>query len=413
MRKMPNRIGAARAWPGGSWRPPMLPPAQKVRSALATRRAYSAGRRMRTNARPTRVRSRRGSGTSSSASPTGLSLTRDRPSVQGVELRAAPGQTPRPMSSADTDAAQTPRRAFVARERRARAAELLGLFAWHKDAPLVARALRMTLDELQAELDTLGIRRKAFRLVQTAPGEVPRASPLPGVASGPPVRRRVRPGPRPEPTEAAPAQPPPEAAPTPEPVRGAATAPASRTEDVAAQATRLRTLLGEVGPRRRALAQRLGARGRPLAMPVLLARFRAAGLERELGQRERDLVRALYARHRGGDRKVAKDLDLAPQELADLLRERGLAREIAGLRERYRAEARSASWPAAQLGNLALRRGWLEDLGIYAELARLAKTRASAAWEKAARAKDPGQALRRELAIGPAEARVLRELFSR
>src|SRR3954471_22752263 len=210
---------------------------------------------MRTNARPTRVRSRRGSGTSSSASPTRLSLTRDRPSVQGVEVRAAPGQTPRPMSSADTDAAQTPRRAFLARERRARAAELLGLFAWHKDAPLVARALRMTLDELQAELDTLGIRRKAFRLVQTAPGDVPRASPLPGVASGPPVRRRVRPGPRPEPAEAAPAQPPPEAAPTPEPVRGAATAPASRTEDVAAQATRLRTLLGEVGPRRRALAQ--------------------------------------------------------------------------------------------------------------------------------------------------------------
>ncbi|MFL5412690.1 MAG: hypothetical protein ACJ79D_15085, partial [Myxococcales bacterium] len=232
------------------------------------------------------------------------------------------------MSSADTDAAQTPRRAFLARERRARAAELLGLFAWHKDAPLVARALRMTLDELQAELDTLGIRRKAFRLVQTAPGEVPRASPLPGVASGPPVRRRVRPGPRPEPAQATPApEPPTGPARAPEPV--AATAPASRPEDVAAQAARLRTLLGEVGPRRRALAQKLGTRGRPLTMPVLLARFRAAGLERELGQRERDLVRALYARHRGGDRKVAKDLDLTPQELADLLRERGLARELA------------------------------------------------------------------------------------
>ncbi|MFL5395417.1 MAG: hypothetical protein ACJ79G_21515 [Myxococcales bacterium] len=316
------------------------------------------------------------------------------------------------MSSADTDAAQTPRRAFLARERRARAAELLGLFAWHKDAPLVARALRMTLDELQAELDTLGIRRKAFRLVQTGAGEVPRASPLPGVASGPPVRRRVRPGPRPEPAQATPApEPPTGPARAPEPV--AATAPASRPEDVAAQAARLRTLLGEVGPRRRALAQKLGTRGRPLTMPVLLARFRAAGLERELGQRERDLVRALYARHRGGDRKVAKDLDLSPQELADLLRERGLAREIAALRERYRAEARSAPWPAAQLGNLALRRGWLEDLGIHAELARLAKTRASPAWEKAARTKDPVQALRRELAIGPAEARVLRELFSR
>jgi len=148
-------------------------------------------------------------------------------------------------------------------------------------------------------------------------------------------------------------------------------------------------------------------------MPVLLARFRAAGLERELGQRERDLVRALYARHRGGERKVAKDLDLSSQELADLLRERGLAREIEALRERYRAEARSAPWPAAQLANLALRRSWLEDLGIYAELAGLAKTRASPAWEKAVLTKDPVPALRRELGIGPAEARFLRDLFSR
>jgi hypothetical protein len=307
------------------------------------------------------------------------------------------------MSSADTDAAQTPHRTDMARERRARAAELLGLFAWHKDAPLVARALRLTLDELQAELDTLGIRRKAFRLLQSGPGEVPRASPLPGVASGPPVRRRVRPAP---PPEAAPA-------PAPEPVRSAAVAPAAPAEDVAAQATGLRTLLGEVGPRRRALAQRLGTRGRPLSVPVLLARFRAAGLERELGQRERDLVRALYARHRGGDRKVAKDLDLSSQELTDLLRERGLAREIEALRERYRAEARSAPWPAAQLANLALRRGWLEDLGIHKELVGLAKTRAAPAWEKAVRTKDPVQALRRELGIGPAEARLLRDLFWR
>jgi hypothetical protein len=307
------------------------------------------------------------------------------------------------MSSADTDARPTPRRTALARESRERAAELLGLFAWHKDAPLVARALRLTLDELQAELDTLGIRRKAFRLVQTGPGQVPRASTLPGIASGPPVRRRVRPAPRPEPAEPAPA-----AEPLP-----SASAVASRAEDVAAQAIHLRVLLGEVGPRRRALAQRLGSRGRPLSVPVLLARFRAAGLERELGQRERDLVRALYARHRGGERKVAKDLDLSSQELADLLRERGLAREIEALRERYRAEARSAPWPAAQLANLALRRGWLEGLGIYAELAALAKSRASPAWEKAVRIKDPVQALRRELGIGPAEARLLRELFSR
>jgi hypothetical protein len=182
---------------------------------------------------------------------------------------------------------------------------------------------------------------------------------------------------------------------------------------VAAQAKRLRELLGEIGPRRRALAQRLGTKGRPLTTPVLLARFRAAGLERELGQRERDLLRALFARHRGGERKVAADLELSTEELTALLRERGLAREVEAMRERYRGEARQAAWPAAQLSNLALRRGWLEDLGIHAELSRLAVERAASAWDKARRSKDPVQALRRELRIGPPEARFLRDLLSR
>jgi hypothetical protein len=182
---------------------------------------------------------------------------------------------------------------------------------------------------------------------------------------------------------------------------------------VAAQAKRLRELLGEVGPRRRALAQRLGTKGRPLTTPVLLARFRAAGLERELGQRERDLLRALFARHRGGERKVAADLDLSAEELRELVRERGLAREVEAMRERYRGDARNAAWPVAQLSNLALRRGWLEDLGIHAELSRLAVERAASAWDKARRSKDPVQALRRELRIGPPEARFLRDLLSR
>ena len=284
--------------------------------------------------------------------------------------------------------------------RQRRSEELLGLFAWHKDAPLVARALRLTLDELQAELDDLGIRRKAFRLVRGVPGDVPRARQLPGVASGPPVRRRAHP-PEPAATLGAP----PEATAPP--------AERSAAPDVAAQAKKLRTLLGEIGPRRRALAKELGSKGRPLSTPVLLARFRAAGLERELGQRERDLLRALFARHRGGERKVAGDLELSLDELKTLVRERGLAREIEAMRERYRGEARKADWPSAQLSNLALRRAWLEDLGIHAELSSGAVQRAGRVWEKARRSKDPVQALRRELRIGPAEARVLRDLLSR
>jgi hypothetical protein len=306
------------------------------------------------------------------------------------------------MPPGETKAEQPPRRGAAVRERRARAEELLGLFAWHKDAPLVARALRLTLDELQAQLDDLGIRRKAFRLARSAPGNLPRATPLPGVAGGPPVRRRVHPPEPPTNVEAPPESAAPPANPSP-----------SGTGDVAAQAVRLRTLLGEIGPRRRALAQQLGTKGRPLSTPVLLARFRAAGLERELGQRERDLLRALFARHRGGERKVAEDLDLTIEDLRGLVRERGLAREVEAMRERYRGEARKAAWPAAQLSHLALRRAWLEDLGLHAELSRLAVTRAAPAWEKARRSKDPVQALRRELRVGPAEARFLRDLLSR
>jgi hypothetical protein len=285
--------------------------------------------------------------------------------------------------------------------RQERAEELLGLFAWHKDAPLVARALHLTLDELQAELDELGIRRKAFRLVRGVPGDVPRARPLPGVAGGPPVRRRTH---VPEPATFVEGPPEPAVRPADRP---------SSAEDVAAQARKLRTLLGELGPRRRALAKELGTKGRPLSTPVLLARFRAAGLERELGQRERDLLRALFARHRGGERKVAEDLDFSLDELKTLVRERGLAREIETMRERYRGEARDAAWPSAQLSNLALRRAWLEDLGVHAELSSRAVERATPVWEKARRSKDPVQALRRELRIGPAEAHVLRDLLSR
>src|SRR5207248_9792708 len=132
----------------------------------------------------------------------------------------------------------------------------------------------------------------------------------------------------------------------------------SGTGEVAAQAKNLRALLGKIGPRRRALARELGTKGRPLSAPVLLARFRAAGLERELGQRERDLLRALFARHRGGERKVAEDLDLSLEDLRGIVRERGLAREVGAMRERYRGEARKAAWPSGQLANLALRRGW-------------------------------------------------------
>jgi hypothetical protein len=297
-------------------------------------------------------------------------------------------------------------KASAGKRLRARAEELLGLYAWHKDPPRVARELGLTLDELQAELESLGIRRKAHRLAHASDALVPRAIAAPGVPSGPSVRRRTRKAlpppedPREETASRAPAEEPRDA-------------PAARGPDLPAQAARLKALLGQVGPRRKALAKRLGTPGRPLTTRVLLARFRAAGLERELGQRERDLLRALFSRHRGGDRKVAVELKVSVEELTELLRERGLSAEVEAVRERYRAELRQASWPSAQLSNLALRRRWLEDLRVYEELSRSARERAAPAWRKAKQAKNPLEALRRELGVGAAEARLLRDLFSR
>ena len=60
-----------------------------------------------------------------------------------------------------------------AQERRARSERLLGLFAWHRDAPLVARSLGLSLDDLHAELDDLKLRRKAYRLVRGSDPEMP------------------------------------------------------------------------------------------------------------------------------------------------------------------------------------------------------------------------------------------------
>ncbi len=301
-----------------------------------------------------------------------------------------------------------------AQDRRARAERLLSLFAWHRDAPLVARSLGLSLDELYAELDELKLRRKAYRLTRGSEFDLPVARAVPGVPSGPPVRRRARsaraesaPAVESEATPA-PAQGDPDAAPA---ARGAAPpGPAARGSAVPDQAAELLAVLAKVGPRRGALAARLGAPGHPLPERVLLARFRAAGLERELGQRERDLLRGLFARHRGAARAVAAELDLEPQALQRLVRDRGLAGEIESLRDRFRTEARARRWPREQIEQLVRRRAWLEDLGIAAELEGEVLSRARPAWERSG---GSVARLRRELRLSESDARALEALLAR
>jgi len=302
-------------------------------------------------------------------------------------------------STSRTASPQRPDRA-AAPSRAARAQQLLALFAWHRDAPLVAKSLRLSLDELDAELDGLKLRRKAYRLVRGSDTEMPVAKAVPGAPSGPPVRRRSKRA-RPE----GPASVPPMQA-SPGPQRPQPPAAAG----VEAQAAGLRRLLAEVGARRGALAARLGSPGRPMPEKVLLARFRAAGLERELGQRERDLIRALFARHRGAARPVAGELGLEPAALQQLLRDRGLLREIEELRERFRGEARRRSWPRDQIEQLLRKRDWLDDLGIATELEREVLARARPAWQRAG---GSAQLLQRELRVSASDARALRDLLER
>jgi hypothetical protein len=244
------------------------------------------------------------------------------------------------MAAAPPPSQKARRSRAEAQERRARSERLLGLFAWHRDGPLVARSLGLSLDELHAELDDLKLRRKAYRLVRGSDPEMPLVKAVPGARSGPPLRRRSRSA------AAVPASESQAPSPTPEsPARSEAISqadhsasspePAPGRAAVAEQAAQLRALLAEVGPRRAALAAHLGKRGKPLPERILLARFRAAGLERELGQRERDLLRGLFARHRGSHEAVAAELKIDGDALRRLVRERRIEQEIEGLGHRF------------------------------------------------------------------------------
>jgi hypothetical protein len=295
-----------------------------------------------------------------------------------------------------------------------RAEQILGLFAYHRDAPRVARALSLSMAELDSEIETLKIRRKASRLVNGRDVDLPRAAPLPG-ASGPSVRRRSV---RLTKAEGAAVPRGRSGAADPAPAAGTATpaAQAEREAAVAAQSARLRAVLREVGPRRGALAAKLGERGKPLPDSVLLARFRAAGLEREFGQRERDLIRALLSRHRMAVDPAARELQLSPDGLRALVKERGLAREVEAQREKERAKLRSRNAPRDRVDQVLRQREWLSDLGILAELDAEAKDLVSSALAKARsqglRGEKAAQALRRELQVSLADVRALLSLYT-
>jgi hypothetical protein len=248
------------------------------------------------------------------------------------------------MAAAPPPSQKARRSRAEAQERRVRSERLLGLFAWHRDAPLVAKSLGLSLDELHEELDDLKLRRKAYRLVRGSDAEMPIVKPVRGSRSGPPLRRRTRAPVAPATGESAAPGPAasesPDVLPAASPERATAAESTTSQAGVTAQAAQLRALLAEVGPRRLALAARLGTERKPLSERVLLARFRAAGLERELGQRERDLLRGLFARHRGSWEAVAAEMKLEVEALRRLVRERRLEHDVEQLSHRFRERFR-------------------------------------------------------------------------
>jgi hypothetical protein len=259
---------------------------------------------------------------------------------------------------------------------------LLGLFAYHRDAPLVARALGVPVADLRAELESLDIRAKAYRLTRGTDADLPAAAPVKG-PSGPPVRRRTRP-PAPSP---APAEPAPPAAQDPEEAL-------------------LKSLLAEVGPRRTLLAQRLGVSG-----GALLARFRAAGLERELSLRERDLIRALWSKHRASEAKVAAELGETPEGLRDIVVMRGLARELDAVRDRLRHEVRRKKWPTERIDQVLRHADELRELGLYDELLREVAARAGVVWTSLRGRSDALELFAKKLRLGHDDAIRLQKLL--
>jgi hypothetical protein len=339
----------------------------------------------------------------------------DEPKPKQVKLDVAKKVEPKPIPR------DRKSRAVALQGDAEQASRLLTLFAYHRDTPLVAKALNWSRAELDAEVDRLGLKRKAGQQLRGLDTELPIATVRKGSKEAP-VRRRSA---KEKADEAAKAetekqlarlaaleaQKPAEPAPAQirsrklpgkslkseaTPLRASETkaAKSSTLEPIAElpkrerlpvkpsaeQGDELRGILREIGPRRHALAARLGSAGKPLSTATLLARFRAAGLEREFGQRERDLVRALVSRHRSALGPAAAELSVSKRELEELIKERGLAKEVEEQREKQRSTVRAARWPKARVAQFLERRDWLQDLGLYDEVEEDVRARTKVIW---------------------------------
>jgi hypothetical protein len=183
--------------------------------------------------------------------------------------------------------------------------------------------------------------------------------------------------------------------------------PSEREEQAAA----LKSLLAEVGARRSVLASRLGAEGVPLSDAALQARFRAAGLERELSLRERDLLRALWTKHRAAEERVARELQTTPLGLRRIALETGLSRELDRMRDKFRHEAREKKWPRDRIHQVLYGRDELRDLGLLEELDKEVSVRVRVLWTEMRRKPDALSLLAKVLRLTPRDVESLQLLL--
>ncbi len=124
----------------------------------------------------------------------------------------------------------------------------------------------------------------------------------------------------------------------------------------------------EQHPHRFALTRALaaaysGRAGSALGMPDVLDALREHGLLEGLERKEKELVVASFAEHRGASGRVAWALSLNPSEVHKLVEALGIGRQVEDQRERFRREALDARNFAGRLDLLG-RSKYLADLGI-------------------------------------------------
>jgi len=308
-----------------------------------------------------------------------------------------------------------------------RTQQLVTLFAYHRDGVRVAQELGVGLDELNAEIEALGLRRRLHRLLETttdidlfSPGRMAARK-----ASAPAGPRRRRPAERPEKTEespdTAPATLPPEEGPladtrpvTPQGTRiwrrqpAPGSKPAEASDPLAGRREYVREkrgapahdkrkeavrelpadarhdfseLQGSAGrlilerqfaeekANPRVLAEKLGAThhgpaGRDIAESDLRALLAHHGLAESFREREIANTRFLVGFHQGAKAKLANALKLTAPELSAYLERLGLAEEL----DRVRSERARVELGRRKLGEriaqVLTRAPYLDDLGV-------------------------------------------------